>query len=291
MQTSMKNLRERMAEFGFESNEDYEYQVRCLLNGPFADIRALNIQGDAGRRKTAFACALARALGYPHVIYHDYSERNPPPPDIIFPPSEDESGKEEPPIDIIDCRLSDACAQSEAEDTIVILDQLQDADFREHIRIYNFLTSGEWTFRGASQYANHKHMMVFLISEKPIYHSLQKHSFRIWVHSFSNRAVDYRPRDFGLDESASPMMEELGEVFQALKMSPTRSEYEKLLHDIYLNVRTPEGLRHSIFGWTEGVDRHMLFSVALDDQVKSATEAILDYLEQREMELTASISL
>jgi hypothetical protein len=29
----MKNLRESMAEHGFESNDDYDFQVRCLLKG------------------------------------------------------------------------------------------------------------------------------------------------------------------------------------------------------------------------------------------------------------------
>lgn len=282
----MDNLREKMAAFGFESNEDYDYQVRCLLNGSFTGIRALNIQGDPGRRKTAFANALARALEFPHVIYHDYSERKPPTPEVVLPPTvQEEPGCQALPIEIIDHRLSEACAQSEAEDTIVILDQLQEADFREHIRIYSFLTSGEWTFRDVTQYANPKNMLVFLISEKPIYHSLQKHSFRVWVPAFSNRTIEYRPCDFGLEDSAAAMIEELGKIFRVLEMSPTRSEYEKLLYDVHLNVRTPEGLRHSIFGWIEGVDRHLLFSVLLDERVMAAMGAILAYLGRDEVEL------
>ncbi len=281
----MKNLRERMADCGFESNEDYEYQVQCLLQGPFAGIRTLNIQGDAGRRKTAFATALAQALGYPHVIYHDYSERKPPPPEVRLPPSKDPQGREEAPIDVLDCRMSEACARSEGEDTVIILDQLQEADFREHIRLYRFLLSGEWHFRGTTHYANLKYLLVFLISEKPLYHSLQKHSFRIWVPAISSRKISYRPADFGLAERAAPMMEALDQVFDALGTSPTRSEYERLLFDIHQSVRTAEELRHSLFGWVEGIDRQHLFSESLREPLEKAVDTILLYLGGVEIKL------
>ncbi len=283
--TPLKTLRERMADCGFESNEDYEYQVQCLLQGPFSGIRTLNIQGDSGRRKTAFATALAQALGYPHVIYHDYSERKPPPPEVHLPPSKDPQGREEAPIHILDRRMSEACAQSEGEGTIVILDQLQEADFREHIRIYRFLLSGKWIFREAIQYANRKYLLVFLISEKPLYHSLQKHSFRIWVPAVSSRRITYRPEDFGLEERAIPMMQRLDQLFEMLAMSPTHSEYERLLFDIHQSVRTAEELRHSIFGWVEGVDRQDLFSERLREPLEAAIDAILLYLGGVEIKL------
>jgi hypothetical protein len=283
----MPNLRETMADFGFESNEDYDYQVRCLLQAPFAGIRCLNIEGDSKRRKTAFATALADALAYPHILYHDCSEQRPPQPDFILPPSKDEMGRQVPPIESLDQRFAEACGFSEAENTVLILDQLQAADFRDHIRIYQFVTSGDWTFRDSTHHANRAHLLLFLISEEAVYHSLQKHSFRIWVSSVSHRFIPYEPQDFGLSEEARPLMEELAGLFQALGMSPTRSEYTQLLHDIHERVRSREGLRHSIYGWTEGVDRSALYAEPLIPQMDRVVEALLGYLGCHEVELTA----
>ena len=254
----MGGLREKMAEHGFESNDDYDFQVRCLLSHPREGIRCLNIEGDSERRKTAFANALARALEYPRILYYDFTEQNPPLPEVILPPSRDEEGREEPPIDNFDQVMSEACAFSEGEQTILILDQLQAADFREHIRIYNFLQRGQWAFRDAAYHANPDHLLVFLISEQPLYHSLQRFSFRVWVNRVSTQVVDYRPEEFGLGPEAGPMMEALAELFGQLGTVPTRSEYGHILRDIHYHVRTAEGLRHCLYGWTEGVDHGLL---------------------------------
>ena len=104
-----------MARHGFESNDDYDYQVRCLLASDLRTIRCLDIEGDSGRRKTAFASALGHALEYPRILYHDFTQQNPPLPDVILPPTKDEQGREEPPIDPFDQIVSEACAFSEAE--------------------------------------------------------------------------------------------------------------------------------------------------------------------------------
>jgi hypothetical protein len=61
------------------------------------------------------------------------------PPEIILPAAEDEYGRKEPPIDPLDDIVSHACALSEAEVVVLILDQLQVADFREHIRIHRLV--------------------------------------------------------------------------------------------------------------------------------------------------------
>ncbi len=283
----MTKLRDKMADFGFESNEDYDYQVRCLLQAPFEGIRCLNIEGDSKRRKTAFASALAEALDYPHILYHDCAEQKPPQPDIILPPSKDEQGRKAPPIESLDQRFAEACGFSEAEKTVLILDQLQASDFRDHIRIYQFVTSGDWTFRDSSHHANRAHLLLLLISEEPLYHSLQKHSFRIWVSSVSHRLVPYEPQEFGLTEDARPMMEELGLLFGTLGMTPTRSEYAHLLHDLHERVRSREGLRHSIYGWTEGVDRGLLYADSLTEQLDRVVDSVLGYLGFHEVELTA----
>ena len=71
------------AEFGFESNEDYEFPLRTLFDARISHVRTLHVAGESGRRKTAFANALARALEYPHVLYHDFSVPEPPPTVLI----------------------------------------------------------------------------------------------------------------------------------------------------------------------------------------------------------------
>jgi hypothetical protein len=278
-------LREKMALHGFESNDDYDYQVDCLLNGPFEGMRCLNIEGDSQRRKTAFANALAYALEIPHIIYHDFSEVKPPPPAVILPPSKDESGKEEPPISALDNRFADACGYSEGEKTVIILDQLHVADFREHIRLYKFITTGEWQLRGASHSANKRRLLIFMISEEPLYHSLQNHSFRVWVGAASHQLVHYEPHELGLDEQALPLLEAMDEVFSLLETGPTKSEYVRILTDVIERVRDREALRTSIYGWMEGVDRSLLMDKNVEGALDQVIERVFNYLGCHEVEL------
>ena len=74
------SLRSKLAEHGFESNDDYDHALRCLFGQPAAHLRVLHVDGTAGRRKTAFAQALGRALDYPHVLYHDFTAGDAAPP-------------------------------------------------------------------------------------------------------------------------------------------------------------------------------------------------------------------
>ena len=275
-----------MADFGFESNDDYDYQIRCLLDNRVDRIRCLYVDGDSGRRNTAFANALAQALEYLHILYHDFTQQHPEPAEAILPPSRDERGLQAAPFLPLDSVLSEACAFSLAEDSILILDQLQAADFRDQIRIYRFLHSSEWHARDCTYQANPRHLLVILISEQELYHSLRKVSFRIWVSGVSEQAVDYRPEEFGLAKDAETMMAALAEVFGGLGVTPTRSEYSKLLRDIGRNVGTAEQLRHSLFGWTEGVDRNLLWSPELEPSVHRALHAIEGYLGVQEVELS-----
>jgi len=278
----MSTLQEKMAKHGFESNDDYEYPVQCLLSNPVDRIRCLSVEGESNRRKTAFAMALARSFGYPHILYHDFTQRTAPSREEILPPSKDERGIQASPIDPLDEIFSEACAYSEADPTVLVLDQLQAADFREHIRIYKFLQSVRWDARDAAYFANTKHFVLFLISEQPLYHSLQKSSFRIWVKETSNRRVDYRPEEFALGPDAIEMMQALGDLFAEIGLTPTRTEYRKLLYDILHQVRTADHLRHSIYGWTEGVDRTLLFSERLRERLEHAAEVIARFVESRE---------
>jgi hypothetical protein len=281
----MASLRETMARNGFESNDDYEFQVRCLLNGPADGIRTLSIEGDGGRRKTAFATALAHALERPHVLYHDFADRSRVLPEVILPEAEDEYGRKEPPIEPLDDIVSHACALSEAEGVVLILDQLQVADFREHIRIHRLVRDRRWQVRDAAHDASRKHLLLFLISEEPLYHSLQRASFRVWVSRVSERRLDYRPADFGLGSDATPLFARLGELFETLGAAPTRSELEKLLHDLTRHVQTETDLRHALFGRCEGLDRARLFGAGTDAPLAGVIEALCAYIGTEQIEI------
>jgi len=281
----MPSLCEKMAQYGFESNDDYEFQVRCLLEGPIRTLRTLNIEGDGERRKSAFATALARALEFPHVLYMDFTQTHPAQPDVILPPSQDELGRTEPPIEPLDLVVSEACAQSEGEPTILILDQLHAADFRENIRIHRLIADCFWDVRGGRYFANPRHLLLFLISELPLYHALQRESFRVWVGRVSERQVEYDPADFGLDLHAAPLFRALGALFRTLGNSPTRSEFTHLLSDLQLHVRTVEHLRLSLYGRTEWVTREALAQPALADLLDAVVTAAQGMLLTEHIEL------
>lgn len=269
----MLNLREKMAEQGFESNEDYDFPLRCLLDSLTRGVRTLHIDGEGERRKTAFAYAFAHALDFQQVLYHDFTDKHPPLPEVILPPSCDELGREEPPIAPLDHIVSEACAQSEGNSTILILDQLHAADFREHIRIRNLIRHGEWIVRDGRYFANPRHLLLFLISEKPLYHALQKESFRIWINRLSERQRDYRPGDFGLEEDAQPLFDALAKLFRTLGHAPTPSEFGNLLHDLTLRVQTIEHLRLSLYGRIEGIERPKLALSTLTKPLQRAIAA------------------
>lgn len=286
----MITLQQKMAEHGFESNERYDYIVRCLQNGPGLSLRCLNVEGEPGRRKTAFANALAHSMDAVHILYHDFTQEEPPEPaKPVKPASDDESGKEEPPAGLFDRTMNDACAFSEADKTILILDQLQAADFKDHIRIYRFLIEHEWRYRDTTFYANRKNLLVFLISEEPLYHSLQKHSFKVWVKAGARRDSPFKPADFQLGAEAEPLMAGLHEVFRHLNVFPTYSEYKKILHDILHHVHTIDDLKNSIYGWTEGIDRDLLYSSELNDIFQGIMPLVTTFIGIEEsLELTSA---
>lgn len=177
----MSSLRRRMAEHGFESNDHYEDQVRCLLNYRTDGLRCLNVDGESNRRKTAFASALAHALEYPHILYYDFTQHTDPMAKVEVENLPDEEGETQHPVGPFDRAVSEACAYSEAEKTILIVDQLQAAEFREHIRIFRLVETAEWEYSLATLNAHPRNLLLFLISEEPLYHSLQKVSFRVWT--------------------------------------------------------------------------------------------------------------
>jgi hypothetical protein len=276
------SLRKKLADFGFESNDDYDYPLRCLFDADIAHLRCLNIDGNSGRRKTALANALGHALDYPHLLYHDFSSVEPPPPPITL--SEDGEGALEAPLRAFERSMSEACAYSEGARTLLILDQLQAADFHDHIRLYHFVQMREWSSPQGTAVANANNLLLVLISEEPLYHSLAKVSFRIHADD-SHGHFDYRPEDFGLDASAAEFMAALGRLFSALGQSPTPREYTHILADVHQRIRTAEHLRQSLYGWMEGADRASLQAAPLRPLAEAAVQAINRYLGAEEIEL------
>ncbi|QVL46949.1 MAG: hypothetical protein KFB96_14480 [Thiocapsa sp.] len=279
----MSTLRESMAEHGFESNDDYDFQLRCLLKGMPNRIRTLSIQGNGERRKTAFATALAHALDTPHILYHDFSDEEPPTPEVILPPGTDEYGRKASAVDPLDDIVSHACALSEAESTVLILDQLQAADFREHIRVHRLIRDRRWLVRDAPYYANPRNLLLFLISEAPLYHSLQRESFRVWVGRVSERRVTLSPAELGLGVDAAPLLDALNDLFLAVDASPTRSEVARLLDDLTAHVQTEEHLVHAMFGRCEAIDREPMRDPDLLPVLTRVIERLRDYLDIEEI--------
>lgn len=282
---TMPSLTSKLTEHGFESNDDYEFQVRCLLETPTSGIRALNIEGDGERRKTAFANALARALDFPQILYHDFTDAHPPLPDVILPLSRDELGREEPPIEPLDRIVSEACAQSEGDPTVLILDQLQAADFREHVRLHHLIKNGFWDVRGGSYFASPNRLLIVLISETPLYHALRQESFRLWIGRQSERQLVYHPADFDLGLEAQPVFDALTCLFEALGAAPTRREFTRLLNDLRLHVRTAEHLRLSLYGRLEVIERESLSDPRFLEAQHRILEAAQSWLVTEHIEL------
>ncbi len=244
----------------------------------------MNITGSSGRRKTALANALAHALDYPHVLYHDFTSPAPPPAPIVVTEEGETPQAVDTPLSPFERIVTEACAYSEGARTILILDQLQAAQFNDHIRLYHFVQTREWNAALGTVIANPGHFLLVLIAEEPLYHSLAKVSFR--VHADASRAfLDFRPDDFGLPDTAEAFMDALAAVFTAIGASPTQSEYVRILEDVHLRVRTEEQLRQSLFGWMENVDRNLLYAPHVQDPLSTAVHAINAYLGIEVIEL------
>lgn len=281
------SLRRRLAEFGFESNDDYTFQIDCLMRADVAHLRSLHIAGDSGRRKTALANALALALEFPRIVYHDFAQPEPPPPPIIVTTNDDgtaQDGPQELPPTAFERAVTEVCAFSEGERAVLILDQLQLADFHDQTRLFQFIQTHLWNSSAGSVKANAKQLLVVLISEDVLYHPLAHVSYRIWADASGGR-FDYRPEEFGLGLDAREMFAAFAALFDALGSIPTTSEFRKLLADALAHARTEEHLRHCIFGWMEQVDRARLFSPALSPLVHEAVMAMNSHLGMDHIEI------
>lgn len=277
------SLRRKLAEHGFESNDDYEHAIRCLLEQPGDALRVLHVDGLAGRRKTAFAQALGAALDYPKVLYHDFSDPVPAPQpapvaDAASP------GPTEPPPGPFERAMTEACAYSEAEPTMLILDQLQEAPFAEHLRLHRFAQSREWSNVLGSVQAHARNFLLVLVSEQPLYHSLARCSFRVWTDA--QRAwQDYRPADHGLGPEATALFEALAGLFEVLAAAPTPSEFAQLLDDVLQRVRSEDMLRQSVFGRVEQVERPRLYSPEALPRLRGVLDEVERLLGAERVEL------
>lgn len=277
-------LRRRMAEFGFESNEDYEFQVRALFAARIDHLRCLAVCGESGRRKTAFANALAQALEYPHVVYHDFSLPEAPGPQVIVVSAEEQENPQpaDAPLSRFERAVVEACAFSEAARTVLVLDQLQAADFRDQMRLNGFVRTHEWAMSTAAVRANPRHLLLVLISEQPLYHSLARVSYRVWTDARGS-PFTLRPQDVGLGTDASALFEALAALFDALGGAPTPSEFARILDDLLHQVRTEDQLRHSLFGWTEHIDRAALAAPAIAPLLRRVVDALSEWLGAEEV--------
>jgi len=262
------SLRTKLAEFGFESNDDYDHALRCLFGQELTHLRVLHVDGTAGRRKTAFAQALGRALEFPHILYHDFSaeEDLAPPQPIVL--DDGSMGVPESAPSGFERVMTEACAYSEAAQTLLILDQLQSAHFSDQARLYHFAMKREWNSPSGAATANAKNLVMVLISEQALYHSLAKCSYRVWTDA-QRAYLDYRPADFGLGPEAQAFFSSLSGVCLALEAAPTPSEFANVVDDLLHRARSEAQIRQSLFGRIETLERARLYAPELAPPLRS----------------------
>lgn len=279
------SLKKRLAEFGFESNDSFDFVLQCLYQAPLAGVRMLNVCGRSARRKSAFANALGHALEFSHLLYHDFGDSWRVPQNATLPPG-DEPPQLELPTAPFDRVMVEACAFSEAERTVVILDQLHKAEFRDHIRLYHFANDREWPTPQGTVVANPKHVLVVLISDEPLYLSLQKVSFRIWCEPLPG-SFEFRPEEFGLGRDAGELFGALRTLFSALEAQPTHSELDKLLNDLLNRVGSEEQLRQALFGRVESIERERLYAPGITAYLRAVIEALMSWRGGEEIQLNS----
>jgi hypothetical protein len=253
------SLRRRLADHGFDSNDDYDFALACLFGPPAAHLRVLHVDGSEGRRKTAFAQALGGALGYPHRLYHDFSTVEPPAPVVAVKLDDGSEAPAEPPLPAFERAVIEACAYAESEPTVLVLDQLQHADFARQQALHDFVRHGEWRGAGGPVAGHRDRLLVVLVSEAALYHPLAQCAFRLWTDA--QRAwAGWTPQDFGLGAEASGLFDALAGLFEATGAAPTSGEFGRLLDDLAHRVRHVEALRHALYGRIESIDRGRLLA-------------------------------
>lgn len=274
----MTALKQRLAEHGFVSDQDYDYAVQCLLSAPGDHLRCLNLEGDSGRRRSAFAYALGHALGHGHVLYHEFTDPPPQPPVRMDPAEPAQEAPGEAPMDALDRVMAEACALSEGDPAFLILDQLHRAPFQTHLRLAEFVRDGTWRYGEVALKAHRRNLLVSFISDEPLYHSLRQATFSLWLGQRDDPDEAITPAKLGLAENARPMIQSLEALFRALDLRPTLAEWQRVVHDLHVNVNGPADLRQSIYGWVEGVDRAHLLSAYMDQVLARQWPSLRAYL-------------
>jgi len=272
----MYTLKQRMEHHGFISHKDYEYALSCLNNPAIDHIKTLNIEGEAGRRKTAFANALGHALEYQHILYFEFGLENKAP--IVIQFDEDNQSVDTDPMQEFEKIIIETCALSEAETTVLILDQLHLATFKDHMSLYSFITSKTWNSGNNKYIANPANLIIMMISETDIYHALQQCSFKVWVDSLHQPGKAPTPLELELDNSADEWIQAVSDIFTLLNISPTLNAYQKISYDIEQHVRSADQLRISLYGWVEGISYPRLFTDEMDKLFLIAQTAIENYI-------------
>jgi hypothetical protein len=251
------SLRRRLADHGFDSNDDYDFALACLFGPPPGRLRVLHVDGAEGRRKTAFAQAVGGALGYAHRLYHDFSISDSPAPALTVKLDDGSEAPAEPPLPGFERALVEACAYAESEPTVLVLDQLQHADFARQQALHHFVRHGDWLGAGGPVAGHPERLLVVLVSEAPLYHPLAQCAFRVWTDA--QRAwAGWTPQEFGLGVEAGALFEALAALFEAAGAAPTSREFRLLLDDLAQRVRSTDHLRHALFGRIETMDRARL---------------------------------
>lgn len=276
MADPMLTLKEKLAEYGYDSQENHDYAVQCFLSNPTNYVRCLNIEGDAGRRRTAFSHALAQALEANHVLYFEFGAE-PQKPQFVRV-HEGEEVVAEQPTSGFDRIMTEACALSEAEKTVLIIDQMHKAPFREHLRLYEFIKSNVWSYSDVRFFANVPNLQIHMISDEPIYHSLQQHSFKIRVNAAMPQAGFPMLSELGLDEGSMLWLQALNTLLEQLGVSPSLQQYRRLVFDVANSVRSREQLRVSVFGWIENVDYHRLAAPVTEPFLDAVLQALVTSL-------------
>ncbi|RDH83041.1 MAG: hypothetical protein DIZ80_12330 [endosymbiont of Galathealinum brachiosum] len=269
----MYPLKPLLSQNGFTSSESYDHAVQCFLSNPTDHIRCMHVDGDCGRKRTAFAHALANALCASQIMYYEFGKDKSIPQIIRI--QEGEEIIEEPPVEALDRILTEACAQSEAEQTVLILDQLHKTQFLNHIRLYEFLQTGLWRYSDVQYQANLSNLSVYLISDEPLYHSLQSCSFRLWISEVNRAVITVSAEDLGLNEQNCQWLLPVQKLLGKINLSPTLEEYQRLAFDIEQHVHNKQQLKVSLFGWLENIDRIKLESEELQTYLDEVLEAIL----------------
>ncbi len=270
--------------------------MRTLLESENNSVRAAELVGSVLRRKTAFAHALGLALAYPHRLYHDFSRPQIPETMPAVAPNEVEENidtgdrRAALPLNAFERVVIEACAFSESNRTLLILDQLQACDFSDQLKLFQFIQSSVWMDRGGSVIAHRRNLLVLLISGEALYHSLQKCSFRIFTDA-SAGLFDFKPQDFGLGTNTQALIDAFAALFDALRCQPTRSEFERILRDCEARVRTAEQLRICIFGRIENLDRATLYDAAMVPVITRLLHELTELLGIEVVSLSADSSL